>query len=204
MKNVILFCTIVFTLFSCNQKPNTTQEEPTTKAVETSAKVSKSSMTVQQMQQIQMDSVYNNTIQSVNAFVDQNGNNDGLEDIWWDSKKPSDKAFNRIRLCKSIGNALIIERRPFPFSSDLDVVGYKLDREYKNDSSYVYFIESNHYKNNKEIVSETKRYYVTTFEEIVLSTEIFHKRLQEARENLSNLNGKEYNKKTIQSMSKNG
>lgn len=204
MKNVILFCTIVFTLFSCNQKPNSTLEEPTTKAVETSAKVSKSSMTVQQIQQIQIDSVFNNTIQSVNAFVDQNGDNDGLEDVWWDSKKPSDKAFNRIRLCKSIGSALIIERRPFPFSSDLDVLGYKIDREYKNDSSYIYFIESSHYKHNKEIASETKHYSVTTLEEMILATEIFHKRLQEAHENLSNLNGKDYNKKTIQAMSKNG
>jgi hypothetical protein len=207
MKKIALICVIAIALFSCNQNPQSvepSEEDYKSAIVEKILNQSDTPVSRMTAEEIQMDSVYKSTVNLINSFVDKYKDKDGgINDVWWDSKNPTDKAFNRIRLCGSVGNALIIERRPFPFKSDLEVLGYTLSRT-ESHGRYNYFVQSSRFRKNEEIEEDRKHQDIITLEELVIATEIFHKRLQEAYENLSRLNGKQENQNTIRSFQKNG
>ena len=204
MKKSFLFCLIAFILVSCNQQSEPTKEP--TNAVKEVLKDSKKVTTPQRSPgEVQMDYLYKNTVDSINSFVNKYKDADGgISDVWWDSKSSNDQPFKRIRLCEGDDDALIIERRPFPFNSNLEVLGYSIEKEYGKDSSYKYFVESSRFKKNAEVIKDRKRQYISDPEEMVVATKIFYQRLREARENISVLNGKKENQKVIQLLSKNG
>ncbi|HSE56847.1 MAG TPA: hypothetical protein VLB02_02055, partial [Candidatus Paceibacterota bacterium] len=192
-----------FVLFSCNQKNET--EKKTSVTIDTVSKATLAKrLPTRTAGEMLMDSIYKNVVDSVNTFIDTYGDGRGLGDAWWDSKIPNDQPFNRIRLCKTIGDALIIERRIFPFNNKGEVLGYMIDKEYFSDSTYRYFVESSRYMKNEEVKKDRKTEQITTPEEMALATEVYRTRLKQAYDNLAILNGKQEKQKTIQTLSKNG
>lgn len=205
MKKIALFCLTVFTLFSCNQDTASTKKESVKVAVELPKSQTVSTVPARTMQEMQMDSVYESTVKIIDSFVHEYKDDDyGIDDVWWDSKKPNDQPFNRIRLCQSTGDALIIERRRVKPNANLEVLGYLIDKDYRKDSTFIYFIESSRFMKNEEVSKDRKRHNVTNLEEMIIATEIFRTRLQEARNNIAILNGKQENQQAIRSLGKNG
>lgn len=128
-----------------------------------------------------MDSIYNQTEAALNAFISEHG--DGtLKDVWWDSKKAEDMPYKRVRLCPIAGSSLIIERRPYPFTKKLEVLGYSISKEQVGDS-YKYVVEASRFEKNVQVKSEKED--IGSPAEMQKAVAIFQSRLQEARDNVA-------------------
>lgn len=204
MKNSILLCVIAFALFSCGQKKEADKKTVNDDLADLKNVLAKK-LPKRTAEEMRMDSVYEDIVDSVNSFIAAYGDGRGLGDAWWDSKITADQPFNRIRLCKTLGGTTtVIERRIFPFNDRGEVLGYTLVKEYLADNTFRYFVESSRFMRNEEIVKERKREYVETPEEMVLATEAYRVRLKQAFDNRAVLNGRQEREKNIRSLSKNG
>jgi hypothetical protein len=123
-----------------------------------------------------MDSIFMETVNETKAFIDIYGDTLVHGDFWWDSDLAKDKEFNRIRICP-LRNTLIIEKRPFPFKSNVPVAGISLERNFAGD----YVFEKNYFEDNQEVPEKREQLHLHTEEEMKKAAAIFTARLEEAR-----------------------
>jgi hypothetical protein len=194
---IIGLIAIVATLFaSCNTK------EVATKTAQVPEQIVKKDSVKQNSPHVTvLDSIYQQTEISLKKFISEHGD-PKFSDVWWDSKKGEDQPFKRIRICPIAGTALIIERRPFPFTDKGEVLGYSVTKE-KTNTSCKYVVEASRFVRNKQVESHKEE--ISTPGEMLKAVEIFQQRLQEARLNVTAVEANSHeNEANIKKLSKNG
>ncbi|NCS99622.1 hypothetical protein GW765_01425 [Candidatus Parcubacteria bacterium] len=122
-----------------------------------------------------MDSIFVETVNEAENFIDLYGDTLIHDDFWWDSNLAKDIEFNRIRICP-LRNMLTIEKRPFPCKPNVPVIRISLERNFNGS----YFIEKSYFENNQEVVEQRMQIHIYTNEEMEKATAIFKSRIKEA------------------------